>query len=205
MEAFTYRHCYHTMLYVHKATIIIQLWVIVKIPCWIYCTTPQCSNQQRCEKNWASPAQTSCLPSFASGAPCSRLTHCCNEGGENAAAVGRDLSAELWSICKLYHIASPGIRLPLLNGYHACSLHWKDTPFPLILGEKSPPILAKTRTFVGRKITLFSDFMESTLRDDPFWNKLRTFVTVVIHFFRMVFLLPSFSCGHIRTLHILKM
>ena len=64
--------------------------------------------------------------------------------------------------------ASPGILLPLLNGYNAHSSHWKDTPFHWSFGGKTPPIWAKTRTFVVRKITPFSDFKESTLHDDPF-------------------------------------
>ena len=88
---------------------------------------------------------------------------------------------------------APGIRLPLLNGYHAHSTHWKRYPFSLTLGEKSPPILVKTRTFVVRKVTPFSHFKESTLHDDRFWNKLRTFITVVIHFFSYDFPLAFFQ------------
>ena len=41
-------------------------------------------------------------------------------------------------------------------------------PYSLIFLGKTPPILAKTRIFVVRKIPLFSDFKESTLCDDPF-------------------------------------
>ena len=50
----------------------------------------------------------------------------------------------------------PGIRLLVFNDYHARSSHWKDTPFHWFFWGKTPPILAKTRTFVVRKITPFS-------------------------------------------------
>ena len=115
-----------------------------------------------------------------------------------------------WSQVKhLIHFATcPGIRLPLLNGYHARSLHWKYTPFHWFWGGGGgiTPYFSQNEDFCCKKNhPFFSGFKESTLRDDHFWNKLRTFITVVIHIFRMIFLLPSSSCGHIRTLYILKM
>ena len=102
----------------------------------------------------------------------------------------------------------PGIRLHLLNGYHARSSHWKDTPFHWFEGGGGgiTPYFSQNEDLSCKKNhPFFSDFKESTLRDVPFWNKLRTFITIVIHFFNMIFLLPSSSYGHIRTLYIMKM
>ena len=116
------------------------------------------------------------------------------------AAVG------LWNMlwCWLFPRCEGVYRLPLLNGYHARSSHWKDTPFHWFLG-KNHPVLTKTRTFVVRKITPFFWFQGEHIAWWPHLKQIEDIHYSCNTFFCMIFPLPSSSCGHIRTLYILIM